>query len=191
MLLAWCAGHRFSKAAVVRRPALTARTRGRSGRPARACGTAPPQTPAPGSREAGAQPSQRRNMASLMYCPRGMLRRLNQLHCQASAVDRLPAAFVSACTLLPRPTRLAIHRLQLLQRRDDEHGGLAHARLGLADHIHAQNGLGDALVLHCGAAVGGRQTCWVSRSRGQAANMLSVAPLLPAAACRAVPWMPP
>ena len=43
---------------------------------------------------------------------------------------------------------LAGHGLQLLQHRQHEHRGLAHAGLGLADHVHAQDRLGDALVLH-------------------------------------------
>ena len=37
----------------------------------------------------------------------------------------------------------------LLQDCDDKHRRLAHAGLGLAQHILAQDGLGDALVLHC------------------------------------------
>lgn len=47
---------------------------------------------------------------------------------------------------------LAGHGVQQVQRGQHEHGGLAHARLGLADNVHAQHGLGNALVLHCGAA---------------------------------------
>jgi hypothetical protein len=40
-----------------------------------------------------------------------------------------------------------LHRLELLQCRNDEHGGLSHAGLGLADDVTAEDGLGDALVL--------------------------------------------
>ena len=40
--------------------------------------------------------------------------------------------------------------LQLMQRRQHEDRSLAHARLGLAEHVHAQNGLRDALVLNLG-----------------------------------------
>ena len=54
----------------------------------------------------------------------------------------------ASASMLPY-AHLAVHRLQLLQGGDDEHRGLAHAGLGLADHVHAQDGLGDALVLHC------------------------------------------
>lgn len=38
---------------------------------------------------------------------------------------------------------------QLVEGGQHEHGGLAHARLCLAQHIHAQQSLGNALVLHC------------------------------------------
>mmetsp|Transcript_67163 Transcript_67163/g.108167 ORF Transcript_67163/g.108167 Transcript_67163/m.108167 type:complete len:319 (+) Transcript_67163:368-1324(+) len=38
--------------------------------------------------------------------------------------------------------------IDLLKTRQDEHGRLAHARLGLAQDVSAQNGLRDALVLH-------------------------------------------
>ena len=64
------------------------------------------------------------------------------------------------------PTYLPIRGLKLLQRGDDKHGGLAHARLGLADHVHAKDGLGDALVLHCDMAAGdkgGREAGLVGR----------------------------
>lgn len=40
--------------------------------------------------------------------------------------------------------------VELLQNGQDEHSGLAHAGLCLAQDVHAQNGVGDALVLHCG-----------------------------------------
>ena len=38
----------------------------------------------------------------------------------------------------------------LVQGGEHEDSSLAHARLGLADYVHAQEGLGDALVLHYG-----------------------------------------
>ena len=44
---------------------------------------------------------------------------------------------------------LALLGLQLLQDGQHEHSRLAHARLGLAQHVHAQNRLGYAFVLHC------------------------------------------
>ena len=44
--------------------------------------------------------------------------------------------------------------LQLLQDGDGEHGGLAHAGLGLAQDVLAQDRLGDALVLDCAAGAG-------------------------------------
>mmetsp|Transcript_9342 Transcript_9342/g.40993 ORF Transcript_9342/g.40993 Transcript_9342/m.40993 type:complete len:344 (+) Transcript_9342:410-1441(+) len=44
---------------------------------------------------------------------------------------------------------LARDGLELLEDREHEHRGLAHAGLGLADDIHAQDRLGDALVLNC------------------------------------------
>ena len=40
--------------------------------------------------------------------------------------------------------------LELVQGREHEDGRLAHAGLGLADDVHAQDGLRDALVLHLG-----------------------------------------
>ena len=43
---------------------------------------------------------------------------------------------------------LAVYGLELVERREDEDGRLAHAALGLADDVHAEHGLGDALVLH-------------------------------------------
>ena len=45
---------------------------------------------------------------------------------------------------------LAVDGLELVERREDEDGRLAHAALGLADDVHAEHGLGDALVLHLG-----------------------------------------
>mmetsp|Transcript_59286 Transcript_59286/g.168586 ORF Transcript_59286/g.168586 Transcript_59286/m.168586 type:complete len:469 (-) Transcript_59286:2-1408(-) len=55
-------------------------------------------------------------------------------------------------------TRVADHhspddlftRIDLLQARQDKDRRLAHARLGLAEHIGAEDGLRDALVLHLG-----------------------------------------
>ena len=44
---------------------------------------------------------------------------------------------------------LARDGLELLEDREHEHRGLAHAGLGLADDVHAQDRLGDALVLNC------------------------------------------
>lgn len=45
-------------------------------------------------------------------------------------------------------THLTVHRLDLLQRRQYKHSRLSHARLGLAQDVHAQDGLRNALVLH-------------------------------------------
>jgi len=45
---------------------------------------------------------------------------------------------------------LAVHRLELLERRDDKDGRLSHARLGLADDVHTENRLRNALMLHLG-----------------------------------------
>ena len=39
--------------------------------------------------------------------------------------------------------------LNLLQHAEHKHSRLPHAGLGLAQHVHAQDGLRDALVLHC------------------------------------------
>jgi len=44
---------------------------------------------------------------------------------------------------------LALLPVQLLQHGQDEHRGLAHPGFGLAQDVHAQNGVGDALMLHC------------------------------------------
>ena len=43
---------------------------------------------------------------------------------------------------------LPVHRIQLLEGRQDEDGRLAHTRLGLAKHVHAQDRLRNAFVLH-------------------------------------------
>ena len=49
--------------------------------------------------------------------------------------------------------------LEQVERGEDKDGRLAHAGLGLADDVHAQDGLRDALVLHCrsGGREGGRE----------------------------------
>lgn len=43
---------------------------------------------------------------------------------------------------------LTIYGLDLLQSGEHKDGRLAHTRLGLADDVHAEDGLRDALVLH-------------------------------------------
>ena len=45
---------------------------------------------------------------------------------------------------------LAVDHLDLLERGQHEDGSLAHAGLGLAQDVHAQDSLGDALVLDWG-----------------------------------------
>lgn len=40
-------------------------------------------------------------------------------------------------------------RLQLLERRQDEDGGLSHTGFRLAQDVHSQNGLWNAFVLYC------------------------------------------
>lgn len=45
-------------------------------------------------------------------------------------------------------THLSIDRLDLLQGGQHKHRCLAHPRLGLAQDVHAQDGLGNALVLN-------------------------------------------
>merc|ERR1711937_502270 len=45
-------------------------------------------------------------------------------------------------------TNLALDRLELLECGEHKHSGLAHTRLGLAQHIHPQDGLRNALALH-------------------------------------------
>ena len=44
---------------------------------------------------------------------------------------------------------LSVLRLDLLQGGQHEDGGLAHPGLGLAQDVHAEHGLRDALMLHC------------------------------------------
>jgi len=46
---------------------------------------------------------------------------------------------------------LALLGIQLLQHGQHEDRGLAHAGLGLAQDVHAQDGMGDALMLDCRA----------------------------------------
>ena len=58
---------------------------------------------------------------------------------------------------------LAIGGLQLLQCRNDKHCSLAHTTSGLAHHIHAQDGLGDALILDWGGGGGGGRSHEVYR----------------------------
>ncbi len=43
---------------------------------------------------------------------------------------------------------LSVNGLQLLQGGQNEDRGLAHAGLGLAEDVHAQNGLRNALMLN-------------------------------------------
>jgi hypothetical protein len=45
--------------------------------------------------------------------------------------------------------RIRVLDLQLLQDGDDEHCRLPHARFGLAQHVLAQDGLRNDLLLHC------------------------------------------
>jgi len=44
---------------------------------------------------------------------------------------------------------VVVRWLQLLERGQNEDGSLAHTGLGLAEYVHAQNGLRNALVLNC------------------------------------------
>lgn len=44
---------------------------------------------------------------------------------------------------------LSVNWFQLLERCDHKHGRLSHTTLSLADDVHAQYGLRDALILHC------------------------------------------
>ncbi len=53
----------------------------------------------------------------------------------------------------------------LLQDGDDKHGRLAHARLGLAQDVHTEDGLGYALVLDCGSREqAGVSTCMIDKA---------------------------
>jgi len=63
---------------------------------------------------------------------------------------------------------LAVHRLELLQDGEDKDRGLAHARLGLAEDVHAQDGLRDALMLHWGGWGGGRVAGGAGRTAASA-----------------------
>ena len=78
---------------------------------------------------------------------------------------------------------LAVDGLELVERREDEDGRLAHAALGLADDVHAEHGLGDALVLHLGrvleAAVDDRAEAFgledeVAEARGVDADVVAL-----------------
>lgn len=44
-------------------------------------------------------------------------------------------------------THLSVNRLNLLQSSQHKDGRLAHPRLGLAQDVHAQDGLGNTLML--------------------------------------------
>ena len=44
---------------------------------------------------------------------------------------------------------LLVAGLNLLQHAQHKDSGLTHTRLGLAEDVHTQDGLGDALVLDC------------------------------------------
>lgn len=44
---------------------------------------------------------------------------------------------------------LAVDGFDLLKRGEDEDGRLSHSRLGLAEDIHAEDRLGDTLLLNC------------------------------------------
>ena len=54
----------------------------------------------------------------------------------------------SQCVIHSPCTYLSINGLNLLQGGEHEHSCLAHTGLCLAQDVHAQDGLGDALVLH-------------------------------------------
>lgn len=44
---------------------------------------------------------------------------------------------------------LSVYGLDLLQRGQNKDCRLPHTRFSLAEDVHAQDGLGDTLVLHC------------------------------------------
>lgn len=77
---------------------------------------------------------------------------VNKLSLRGSGVD----AYGELAYLEGQLTRVAEHhaadfpghRTNLLQDREYEDDGLAHARLGLAQHVHAQDCLRDAFMLH-------------------------------------------
>ena len=61
---------------------------------------------------------------------------------------------------------LSINGFKLLQCSENKHSSLAHARLSLAQHIHTQNGLWDAFVLHCNEEMdrkGGQKDGFIQR----------------------------
>ena len=43
---------------------------------------------------------------------------------------------------------LAVHRLELLKRGENEYSGFTVSRLGLAKYVHSEDSLGNALLLH-------------------------------------------
>lgn len=64
---------------------------------------------------------------------------------KTEAVSRDPRLYCHVVT--PAHTYLAIDGLDLLQGGQHKHSCLAHPRLGLAQDIHTQNGLGNTLML--------------------------------------------
>ena len=72
---------------------------------------------------------------------------------------------------LNRGLLVLVVRLNLLQDAEDEHCCLPHPRLGLAQDVHAQNGLRDALMLHCASS-----TQYVNRCSAQAPQTWRSAP---------------
>jgi hypothetical protein len=58
---------------------------------------------------------------------------------------------------------LSLDRLKQMQCGKDENSCLSHSRFGLADHIHAKQGLGDALVLNYQGRAGTERRCWEGR----------------------------
>ena len=59
---------------------------------------------------------------------------------------------------------LAIDRFQLLQCGQHKDGRLAHPGLRLTQHVHGQNGLRDAFMLHCKKTEAGNDTHRYDRS---------------------------
>lgn len=54
-----------------------------------------------------------------------------------------------ACVAEHYGVNLVLHGFELLQCGEHKDSSLSHSRLRLADNIHAQDGLRNALVLHC------------------------------------------
>jgi len=54
-----------------------------------------------------------------------------------------------ACVAHDDDRHLAVHRLKLLKRSQNEHGSLTHSGLSLAQDVHAEDSLWNALVLDC------------------------------------------